>query len=216
MSTLSDNFRVEQSAASDDSIQQVHDRLRSTRPDKEQGYSKTPLILLGVMCTLVFFGSIYVAHYSIRFDPLAVNEHANRAKPEKAGAVKLTRAQLGKRVYVANCMLCHQADGRGQPNVYPPLAGSEWVAGSEERMIRIVLHGLNGPITVAGKQFNNVMAPLGTVLSDDQLANALSYVRSEWGNTSPEVEPANVAKVRAETAGRKAPWTPEELLKIGQ
>ncbi len=215
MSAPSDHFRVEQASASDDSIQQVHDRLRSTKPDKEHGYSKAPLILLGVMCTLVFFGSIYVAHYSIRFDPLAVNAHANRAKPAKAGAVQLTRAQLGKRVFVANCMLCHQANGQGTPNIYPPLAGSEWVAGAEERIIRIVLHGLNGPITVAGKDFINVMAPLGAVLRDDQIANVISYIRSDWGNTGPEVDPATVARVRAGTAGRQAPWTADELLKIG-
>jgi mono/diheme cytochrome c family protein len=215
MSTPPDNFRVEQAAASDDSIQQVHARLHETKPDKEQGFSKTPLILLGVMCTLVFFGSIYVAHFSIRFDPLVVNPYANRAKPAKEGVVQLTRAQLGKRVYVANCTICHQANGLGQPNIYPPLAGSEWVSGTEERLVRIILHGVSGPIQVAGKEYNNAMAALGSVLKDDQVANVISYIRSEWGNTGPEVDPATVARIRAETADRKAPWTAEELLKIG-
>ncbi len=215
MSTPPDNFRLEQAAASDDSIQQVHDRLRSTKPDREHGYSKTPLILLGVMCTLVFFGSIYVAHYSIRFDPLVVNEHANREKPDDGTKKTFTRAELGKPVFIKNCMLCHQANGQGQPNIYPPLAGSEWVAGTEERIVRIILHGLNGPITVAGRDFNNVMAPLGTVLNDEQIANVISYIRSDWGNSGPEVEPSTVARVRAEAAAQKGPYTAEELLKIG-
>ncbi|HYC71278.1 MAG TPA: cytochrome c [Opitutaceae bacterium] len=214
MSDVPDKFRLEQSAASDESVQEVHSRLRANLPDKEHGYSKTPLILLGVMCTLVFFGSIYVAHYSIRFDPLVVNAHADRAKPDDGTKVVVTRAQLGKRVYQANCMLCHQANGQGQPNVYPPLAGSEWLA-NEERMIRIVLHGVNGPITVAGKEFNNAMTPFGGALSDEQIANVLSYVRSDWGNSHPEVDPATVARIRAETAARKTPFTAAELLQIG-
>jgi len=215
MSTPPDKFRAEPSAASDDSVQQVHAQLRANLPDKEHGYSKTPLILLGVMCTLVFFGSIYVAHYSIRFDPLVVNLHAERARPTAGDAPVITAAMRGKRVYTANCMLCHQANGMGTPNVYPPLAGSEWVSGTEERMIRIVLHGLNGPITVAGKEYNNAMAPLGAVLKDQQVADVLSYIRQEWGNTGPEVPVEAVTRIRAETADRRAPWTAEELLKIG-
>jgi mono/diheme cytochrome c family protein len=105
------------------------------------------------------------------------------------------------------------------PGAFPPLAGSEWVAGSEERLIRIVLHGLQGPIKVKGNDYNNVMAPLGAVLKDEQIANVLSYIRSEtttgWGNNAPEVQPETVARVRSETASHSGYWTAEELLKIG-
>ncbi len=216
MSQKSDNpFKVEQSGATDDSIQQVHARLQSDKPEKKDGYSMLPLALLGVMCSAVFFGSIYLAHNSVRFDPLVVNEHAKREKPGATREVELTRAQLGKKIFVTNCATCHQPTGLGVPGQYPPLAGSEWAQGPEERVIRIVLHGLNGPITVEGKEFNNVMAPLGAVLKDEQIANALSYVRSEWGNTAPEVQPETVAKVRAETASRTTYWTAPELLKVG-
>jgi mono/diheme cytochrome c family protein len=215
MSTPDNKFHVEPAGASDDSIQQVHARLQSQKPEKAEGYSATPLVLLGVMCTAIFFGSIYMAHYSIRFDPLVVNEHAKREKPDAGGPAKLTRAQLGKRIYVTNCATCHQVTGQGVPGQYPPLAGSEWVAGNEERIIRIVLHGLNGPITVSGQEYNNVMAPLGAVLKDDQIANILSYIRSEWGNTAPEVLPETVAKVRADTATHTGYWTAADLKKIG-
>lgn len=205
----------EASAASDDSIREVHARLQSQKPDKAHGYSALPLVLLGLMCCIVFFGSIYMVHYSIRFDPLVVNSHANRAKPGEKGPVVLTRAQLGKSVYLANCATCHQPTGGGVPGAFPPLAGSDWVTGSEERIIRIVLHGLQGPIKVSGQDYNNVMAPLGAVLKDEQIANVLSYVRQTWGNNAPDVEPATVAKVRADTAGRATYWTADELLKIG-
>ncbi len=213
MSANDSNFRVEQSAASDDSIQQVHAQLQKKKPEKADGYSMLPLVLLGLMCCAVFFGSIYLAHFSLRFDPLVYSEHANREKPGATKVVALTRAQMGKRVFDTTCIACHQANGQGVPGQYPPLAGSEWAQGNEERVIRIVLHGLNGPLKVEGKEFNNVMAPLGS-LKDDQIANVISYVRSSWGNTAAEVSPETVAKVRAETAGRTTFWTAAELEKL--
>lgn len=216
MSANDSHFRVEQSAASDDSIQQVHSRLQKQKPEKADGYSMLPLVLLGLMCCAVFFGSIYLAHFSLRFDPLVYSEHANREKPGAVKVVPLTRAQMGKKVFDMTCIACHKADGKGDPLAsYPPLAGSEWVTGNEERAIRIVLHGLNGPITVEGKEYNNVMAQLGNSLKDEQIANVLSYVRASWGNIAPEVSPETVAKVRAETAGRNTFWTAAELLKLG-
>ncbi len=216
MSATPDNkFNFEASAASDDSLREVHARLQAQKPEKRDGYSALPLVLLGLMCCIVFFGSIYMVHYSIRFDPLVVNSGANRAKPGATAAVQLTRAQLGKPVYNTTCAACHQANGLGVPGAFPPLAGSEWVTGSEERLTRIVLHGLQGPIKVAGNDYNNVMAPLGGVLKDEQIANVLSYIRSEWGNAAPEVLPETVAKARAESSGRSGYWTADELLKIG-
>jgi mono/diheme cytochrome c family protein len=210
------NFRLEQACATDDSIQQVHAQLQKSKPEKKGGYPLLPLGILGLMCTVVFFGSIYLAHNSLRFDPLVYSEQASREKPGAVKVVALTRAQLGKKVYDTTCIACHQATGLGVPGVYPPLAGSEWAQGNEERVIRIVLHGLNGPIKVEGKEFNNVMAPLGGVLKDDQIANAISYVRASWGNNAPEVTPETVAKVRAATADRKTFWTAAELEQIGK
>jgi mono/diheme cytochrome c family protein len=215
MSDSPDKFKVEQAGASDDSIQQVHAQLQRSKPEKTNGYAMLPLVLLGVMCSAIFFGSIYMAHYSIRFDPLVVSEHAKREKAAAGGAVALTRAQLGKRIFTSTCATCHQATGQGVPGQYPPLAGSEWVTGNEERIIRIVINGLNGPIKVAGHDFNNVMAPLGSVLKDEQIANVLSYVRSEWGNAAPEVQPETVSKVRAEIGAKTGYFTADELLKIG-
>ena len=209
------NNSVEHSGASDDSIQQVHARLAHKKPEKPVGYSAFPLVLLGVMCSLVFFGSIYLAHYSAHFDPTIYNEHQ---KPHigPVGAVTVTPAQLGKKVFNQICIVCHQATGQGVPGVYPPLAGSEWANGTEERIIRIVLHGLNGKITVEGKDFENAMASLGGTLKDEQIANVLTYVRSEWGNQAPPVSADTVAKIRAEYADRTAPWKSAELLQIGK
>jgi mono/diheme cytochrome c family protein len=214
MSTPDKKSPIEVSKASDDSILQVHAALQKTKPEKADGYNATPLVLLGIMCSAIFLGSIYLVHGSVRFDPLVVSEHAKREKPGAAGPVALTRAQQGKKVFTSTCAACHQVNGQGVAATFPPLAGSEWVMGNEERIIRIVLHGLKGPIEVHGQKFDNIMAPLGSALSDEQIANVLSYVRQEWGNQAPDVLPETVAKVRADTAGHNAPWTADELAKF--
>jgi len=208
----SDNHsHLEQAGASDESIQQVHARLQTQKPEKPEGNPRFPLVLLGIMCTAIFFGAVYLAHYSSHFDPFIYNEHQKPSKQAATGPV-VTPAMLGKRVYTANCMVCHQANGQGQAGVYPPLAGSEWVTEPqhEKHIIGIVLYGLNGPITVKGAEFNNAMTPFGGVLNDQQIANVLTYIRSEWGNEAPEITAEQVAALRAEL-GARGPWTVSEL-----
>jgi mono/diheme cytochrome c family protein len=210
----SDNHsHLEQSGASDESIQQVHARLQSNKPEKAEGNPRFPLVLLGIMCCAVFFGAVYLAHYSAHFDASIYNENQKPSKTAATGPV-ITPAMLGKRVFTANCVTCHQATGQGVPGVYPPLAGSEFVldAKHEKHIIKIVLFGLNGPITVKGANFNNAMTPFGGILKDDQIANVLTYVRSEWGNNAPAITADQVAAIRAEL-GARGPWTVEELLK---
>ena len=217
MSEESAKVPIEQAGASDESLQRVHAQLLRQKPEHPHGYPRLPLVLLGVLCAVLLCGAIYLVHNSGGFDPLIANENI---RPPKGGfaavSVQVTPAMLGKRVFLANCIQCHQVNGLGVPGTYPPLAGSDWVNGPEERLVRIVLHGASGPITVAGKEFNNLMTPFGALLKDEQIANVLSYIRSEWGNTAPEVKPETIAKIRVETASRTTPWTAAELLKLGQ
>ncbi len=113
----------------------------------------------------------------------------------------------------AHCITCHQPDGKGLPAAqFPPIAGSEWVTGSEERLIKIVLHGLQGPIEVNGRKFAGQvpMTPF-KMLSDDELAAVLTFVRNTFGNRASIVTPKAVATVRAKTAGQKTFYTPAEL-----
>ncbi len=116
----------------------------------------------------------------------------------------------GEAEYQAVCMVCHQADGKGLPGVYPPLAGSEWVNGDPNVAIAIVIHGLQGEITVAGQTFSQVMAAWGQ-LSDAQIAAILTHERSSWGNSAAAVTPEQVAAVRSATSSRTLPWTVAEL-----
>jgi mono/diheme cytochrome c family protein len=127
---------------------------------------------------------------------------------------------IGKRLFTQNCAVCHQQTGLGVAGQFPPLAGSEWVLSQDwhgdNHIVRIVLHGFHEPVTVKGEQFNNVMAPWGKVLKDEQIAAVLTYVRNEWGNKAPPITKEFVSKIREETKDRTEPWTQKELQSIGR
>ena len=108
------------------------------------------------------------------------------------------------------CAGCHQSNGRGMPGTFPPLAGSEIATGSPEIPVRIVLHGLQGPLTVRGQRFNGTMPAWGQ-FSDADIAATLTYVRSQWGNSASAVTPAQVTAVRQAAAGRNRAWTGAEI-----
>lgn len=120
-------------------------------------------------------------------------------------------AQSGEQLYTTRCAACHQADASGVPDMFPPLAGSEWVNGDPGRSIKIILHGMEGEVEVKGETYSGVMPPWGAALNDAEVAALLTYVRSHFGNKSGPVTAAQVAKVRAENASRKKPWTVKEL-----
>jgi mono/diheme cytochrome c family protein len=111
------------------------------------------------------------------------------------------------------CNGCHMPTGLGLPGINPPLAGSDWVTGGTERLIRVVLHGLAGPISVNGKPFVTAaaMPGWGATMSDDDVANALTYIRNTWGNQASLVTKEQVAAVREATKARSSQWTEAEL-----
>lgn len=121
----------------------------------------------------------------------------------------------GALLYEMACLPCHQPEGKGLPGFYPPLAGSEWVRGDSLRLVKILLHGLTGKITVSGQDFggpNAVPMPSLGGLTDEQIADVLTFVRKEFGGGSPPVSAAQVKEVRAATADRNSAWTAEELM----
>lgn len=117
----------------------------------------------------------------------------------------------GANVYASRCVACHQADGRGIPAVFPPLAENEWVNEEKGRLIRIVLQGMTGETVVGGVKYNGAMPPWGGTLSDAEIAAVLTFIRSNWGNEAPPVTSMDVAAVRTLTSARKSPWTDKEL-----
>jgi putative membrane-bound dehydrogenase-like protein len=116
----------------------------------------------------------------------------------------------GAQVYNSTCVACHGIDSKGVPDVFPPLAGSEWVTGPADVPIRIMLNGLVGPITVDGAKYNSVMPPLPQ-LSPAEMADVLTYVRQSFGNDASPVTNEEVIANRRTHGQRKEFWTAEEL-----
>jgi len=119
--------------------------------------------------------------------------------------------ERGVAVFNLTCAACHGVDGKGVPETFPPLDGAAWAVGDPERATKIVLHGLMGELEVKGHKYNNVMAPLGAALNDQQIADVLTYVRQNWSNDATPVSAEQVKKVRAETASQKMMYQPAEL-----
>jgi mono/diheme cytochrome c family protein/glucose/arabinose dehydrogenase len=135
--------------------------------------------------------------------------------PGKAGVVaaaaltpdEQARFNAGREVYQNLCVACHQVDGRGREKIATTLVGSAFALGSPEIPIRVLINGKEGAV--------GLMPPLGAVLSDQQIAAVLTYVRREWGNSAPPVDPETVARIRALVAKRTTPWTDSELSTLG-
>ncbi len=118
-------------------------------------------------------------------------------------AIEQKRYEAGQEVYRNICQGCHQPDGRGQEKLAPSLVGSQLALAPAEIPTRILLNGKEGSI--------GLMPPIGSAISDEQIASVLTYIRREWGQTGTPVEPTAVAGVRALTKERTRPWTDAEL-----
>lgn len=152
-----------------------------------------------------------------------LNGHAVGEVKEQAVQTHLEGAERelfikGKEIYAKEgyCATCHQADGKGlAASGFPPLAGTRWVQGNEERLIKLTLHGLLGPIEVLGEKYPGQvpMTPFGGLLKDEDMAAVLTFVRNSFGNRASAISPEQVKAVREATQGRTGFYSPEELLK---
>ena len=113
-------------------------------------------------------------------------EEVIKQTPTIVTMTKEIQVEKGKLVFMQTCAVCHQTNGQGLPQVFPPLAGSDFLMADKARSIRIVLRGVSGPIMVNGTKYDSVMPPV-VQLTDEQVANVLTYVRNSWGNTGEAV-----------------------------
>ena len=125
--------------------------------------------------------------------------------------------ERGKEIYNRDgyCATCHQPSGEGlSASGFPPLAGTRWVMGSEERLIKLTLKGLHGPITVLGREYGNQVPMTGFegLLNDEEVAAVLTYVRNAFGNEAAPISPEQVEQVRAAIQGQRGFYSPAELL----
>lgn len=119
----------------------------------------------------------------------------------------------------SHCATCHQTNGLGTGSVYPPLVASPWVNGSEERLIKLALHGMWGRMQVGGKIYDPSrgvppMTAFRDLLNDQDMADVLTFVRNTWGNKASPIDAATVSRVRAESSERTTFWKPEELTEL--
>ncbi len=127
------------------------------------------------------------------------NGGSQSASPSAEASVAVAQdgaaANDGAKVYTQNCSSCHQAAGQGVAGTFPPLAGNPTVTGDPTEVIHIVKYGLSGSISVAGTSYNGMMPAWGQSLSNADIASAVTYIRSAWGNKASAVTESAVAAV---------------------
>ena len=155
--------------------------------DPEESIRPIPLLVAAVTAVMVAFGVLYIL-LSDPFGHSALGDRRTVADlsgpvPAAAGAVV-----DGQQVFAAHCAACHQATGKGLPGVFPPLDGSEWVHGDARTLANILLHGIDGEISVMGASYKGSM-PSFQQLGNAELAAVATYIRGAWGNKSDALAP---------------------------
>jgi mono/diheme cytochrome c family protein len=201
-------------------VHHVHAAIQREKREPRVGMEPLSIWLIAVYGLAIFFGGAYLGRFSGGFSGTSL-DYGNAPQVAKPGAgqggtgaptAELSQADRGKKIFLANCATCHQATGQGVAGQYPPLAGSEYVNGGTRRLGMILLKGLEGPVTVKGAHFGAaVMQPWEKTLTDQRIADVLTYVRQEWGNTGGPVSPEGIAALRKELAGHPTSFHEEDL-----
>lgn len=179
---------------------------RRESTDPEERIRPMPLLPALIAVGMVLFGVIYIAVSGPYSPPWMGDERTLadlKAKPASGGGDAGAPVD-GAALFAANCAACHQPSGEGLPGVFPPLDGSEWVHGSPKVLANIVLHGIDGEITVKGNVYKGQM-PAFPQLSDGELAGVLTYIRGTWSNKNDPVGADLIAQERS--SGRTTPFT---------
>lgn len=177
------------------------------QPEPDEVPNPLPWHVVMALGAMFMWGSFYI--YDASLNQEAVDGADLRYAPAVANTEQVAEAanQIdGKQVYTAKCVACHQANGQGVPGVFPPLAGSEWVLESPERLASIPLRGIAGELTVKGVKYNGMMPAFASQLDDAELAAVLTYIRSDWGNQADAITAETVAKVRERFKDKAMPW----------
>jgi len=216
-----------------DTVQAMHDVFMREHAEPHDGFEPVPFWVAVVCGGLLMWGGFYLGTNNadfrrdvfdtaeFRFAPLQLPPRDAAPDPDPKTVAELMK--IGEARYRSVCAACHKPDGNGDPSQqYPPLNGSEWVAGKEAsaaRLSRVVLYGLHQPITVKDRTFNGQMPAQGGAMKDYEIAAALTYVRNSWANkgdpddANPGV-PTTAVKAAREKAGKREPMTAAELLRL--
>jgi mono/diheme cytochrome c family protein len=201
-------------------VQEVHAAIQREKREPRVGLEPLSIWLIVVYGLALFAGGAYLGRYSGNFSGDSLD--IAYIPPKKAGPgggpsegppQELSPFDRGKKVFSANCQTCHQANGQGVPGQYPPLAGSEFTNGGSRRMGMIVLKGLQGPVKVKGQEYGTaVMQPWDKTLTDQKIADVMTYERSEWGNKASPVTAEQIAALRKELASHPESYNEHDIL----
>lgn len=204
----------------DPDVERLHRPIYREPRDPLEGREPVPWWLWVLVALAIFWGGWYLGRYGGPFDTTThvafgeadpfVEEQATQDVEEPAA----DPIAAGQDIYAQNCQSCHQEGGQGLAGTFPPVVGSEWVTGPPETVIRIVLHGLTGPIEVAGQTYDGQMPAWGDTLTDEEISGVITYIRQWDANDAGPVSPEQVVEVRNADAGRTTPWTAEELRQL--
>lgn len=201
-------------------LDRLHAAVKREKEDLDPGHEPAPMWVLFffMLVAIVAGGQLGPMTGGFSFDVSNPFSIAKSGDPRPGGGDNSaamdpfqTAMKKGASGY-AVCGGCHQGSGMGLPGQYPPLAGSEWVLGGTERLIRVVQHGLVGQVTVKGQNYNfpGGMQGFGAGMSAGDFANVLTYIRNSWGNEAPMITKEMVEKFRADEK-RATQWTMAEL-----
>jgi mono/diheme cytochrome c family protein len=196
-----ENGAFADSDASD--VNKIHLRIVSREQgEPEEGFEPTPTWVWGISVLLLFAMGFYLGKYGGTFGTIAHEVE----QPQTFAGGEVKPEVKGDMVYAGVCQACHQVDGKGVEGKYPPLAGSEWLLQDSFTPARIVLFGLEGEIRVKGNGFDNKMPEFQDKLSNEEIAAAISFARSSFGNKGVPVIPTQVDSMRRAYGGR-GPWS---------
>ncbi len=197
----------------------TNESYRTEASEPVAGAAPVPSWLWILAVVLVGWSALYLGMNSGGFEPDIFNaDQVSWAGGGGGPAAPPDPMVIGKRIYTANCVVCHQASGLGVAGQFPPLVGSHWVVTGEEwhgdnHLAKLLLNGLQGPVQVLGNTYNNAM-PAWKQLKDSDIAYVLTYIRNEWGNVAPPITPEYIASIREEVGDRSEPWTQAALQAI--
>jgi mono/diheme cytochrome c family protein len=197
-------------------VEVIHRQIVRELADPGEGHERVPWFLWVTVATMVFWAGWYIGRRGGTFDTKTHVEYAQigitaGAAGDTVAKGPVDQVAAGKQTFTANCVACHQSTGLGVAGAFPPIVGSEWVTGPEQTVVRILLHGLSGPVKVKGATYNGAMPAWKESMSDDDIASVITYIRQWSPNAAPAVTAATVAGLRKAHESRTTPWTEAEL-----
>jgi mono/diheme cytochrome c family protein len=214
--TKKNNNNQSQGLMSDQDMVEIHSKLNVDKHPPTKGFLIAPLVFVFVFGCLIFVCSIQLAHSTNQFQLHPPTEIVVLTEEEKESLRIERKIESGKKVFAVRCASCHQANGLGIQGQYPPLAGSKWVTSDPALISNIILKGLKGEITVKGEVYGTSAAVnmAAVPITDREIANVTTYVRSAWGNTASEITEEEVSFFRADSEDQVEQWTGTQLVEM--